>query len=169
MPSGYLFIYPDSNQRQERAHTHGNRHFCVSGVSTAGRSRTNQLPTVVDGGGSERAAQVWLLCTDQLRKFKDSAAKHASDVSEAETRFLGTCAEVILTLKQHLETMPRLLGVLCEGLGREQIEAKAADQIEGTLRHAASDLASTIRGTSLETWLPPEMRGRRIVRPDTKG
>jgi hypothetical protein len=123
----------------------------------------------VDSGGSEGAAQVWLLCTDQLRKFKDSAAKLASDVSEGETNFLGTCAEVILSLKFHLQAMPRLLGVLCEGLGREQIEAKAADQIERTLRHAASDLADTIRGTSLEVWLAPEGRGRRFVRPDANG
>jgi hypothetical protein len=95
--------------------------------------------------------------------------KHASDVTEAETKFIGTCAEIILTLKQHLEAMPRLLAILCEGLEREQIEPKIADQIRGTLAGAAAELADQLKGTSLETWLPPEMCGRRIVRPDAKG
>jgi hypothetical protein len=46
----------------------------------------------VDSGGSERAGQLWLLTADELRKFKDSAAKHANDVSEHETKFIGKCA-----------------------------------------------------------------------------
>jgi hypothetical protein len=123
----------------------------------------------IDCGGSERAAQVWLLVCDQKRKLVADQMKHASDVTEAETKFIGTCAEVILTLKQHLEAMPRRLAILCEGLEREQIEPKIVDQIRGTLAGAAAELADQLKGTSLETWLPPEMRGRRIVRPDAKG
>ena len=122
-----------------------------------------------DSGGSERAAQVWLLVCDQKRKLVADQMKHASDVTEAETKFIGACAEVILTLKQNLEAMPRLLAILCEGLEREQIEPKIVDQIRGTLAGAAAELADQLKGTSLETWLPPEMRGRQIVRPDAKG
>jgi hypothetical protein len=107
----------------------------------------------IDSGGSERLAQVWLLVCDQKRKLISDQARLASDVSEAETRFIGTCAEVVLTLKHHLETMPRLLGVLCEGLAREHIEAKACDQIRRTLQQAATDLTSQLKGTSLEVWL----------------
>jgi hypothetical protein len=102
----------------------------------------------IDSGGSERAGQLWLLCADQLRKTRDSSAKLANDVSEAETKFCGTCAEVILELKNYLEAMPDLLGILCEGLKREQIAAKAKDQIRRTLQHAAESLASQLKGTS---------------------
>jgi hypothetical protein len=66
-----------------------------------------------DSGGNERAGQLWLLCADQLRKTRDSSAKLASDVSEAETKFIGMCAEIILELKNYLEAAPSLLAVLC--------------------------------------------------------
>jgi hypothetical protein len=103
-----------------------------------------------NSGGNERAAQIWLLCTDQLRRFKDSAQKHKDDVSAAETKFMATCCEVIDTLHLHLKTAPKLLGMLCEGLDRDAIAAKIADQLERTVRHAVSDLSDQLRGTSLE-------------------
>jgi hypothetical protein len=49
--------------------------------------------------------------------------------------------------------MPHLLGILCGGLEREQIEAKAADQIRRTLQHAAADLTDQLKGTILAAWL----------------
>jgi len=110
----------------------------------------------LDSGGSERAGQLWLLCADQLRKTRDSAAKLANDVTEGETRFIGTCAEIILELKQLLEASPTILSVLCEGLDRDAIAPKIADHIRGTLRHAAKSLASQLKGTSLEAWFQPD-------------
>jgi hypothetical protein len=110
----------------------------------------------VDTGGSERAAQIWLLCTDQLRKYKDSMAKHAADVSEAETKFMGSCCAVIDNLYLHLQTAPKLLGMLCEGLDRDVIEAKIADQLNRTIQYAVAELADQIRGTSLERLLPAQ-------------
>jgi hypothetical protein len=62
--------------------------------------------------------------------------------------------------------MLRLLGILCEGLDRDVIAAKISDQIERTLRHAARELTDQLRGTSLEVWLPPEERGKRIPHID---
>jgi hypothetical protein len=118
----------------------------------------------IDSGGSERAAQVWLLVCDQKRKLIADQAKQTSDVSESETKFLATCAEIVLTLDFHLKSMPRLLGLLCENLERDAIEEKVADQIERTLTLAAMDLADQIRGTSLENLLPPEERDRRMPR-----
>jgi hypothetical protein len=114
----------------------------------------------VDTGGTERAGQLWLLCTDQLRKFRDSAAKRTSDVSEAETKFFYTCGEVIHNLHLHLEIAPKLLGLLCEGLDRDAIAEKIADQLRRTIALAVSELADAIRGTSLEILLPPHERGR---------
>ena len=108
----------------------------------------------VDSAGSERAGQLWLLCADQLRKFKDSAAKHADDVSERETRFMATCCEVIDNLWIHLQTAPKLIGVLCEGLTRDVIASKVEDQLRRTIEHAVSELADQLRGTSLERLLP---------------
>jgi hypothetical protein len=107
----------------------------------------------IDSGGSERAGQLWLLCADQLRKTKDSAAKLANDVSEAETEFWGKCAAVILELKTFLESSPAILSVLCEGLDREAIAPKIADHISRTIQHAAASLTDLLKGTSLEAWL----------------
>jgi hypothetical protein len=117
----------------------------------------------LDSGGNERAGQLWLLCTDQLRKFRDSAAKRTSDVSEAETKFFYTCGEVIHNFHLHLETAPKLLGMLCEGLERDAIAEKVVDQLRRTIGHAVMELADAIRGTSLEILLPPHERGRRAV------
>jgi hypothetical protein len=42
---------------------------------------------------------VWLLVCDQKRKLVADQMKHASDVTEAETKLIGTCAEIILTIE----------------------------------------------------------------------
>ena len=97
---------------------------------------------------------MWLLCTDQLRKFKESTQKHADDVSESETRFMANCCAVIDNLWLHLQTAPKLLGMLCEGLDRDVIEAKTADQLKRTIRYAVMELEEQLRGTSLERLLP---------------
>jgi hypothetical protein len=48
--------------------------------------------------------------------------------------------------------------MLCEGLAREQIEPKIADQLDRTIQVAVRDLAGIMRGTSLEVLLPPDER-----------
>jgi len=121
-----------------------------------GSNRLNALPyrRYVDSGGSDRCAQVWLLCTDQLRKFKDSAQKNANDATESETKFLALCAEVIMTFDFQMKALPKLLALQCDGVGHAEIEAKATDQIQRTLNHAVTELADQLRGTSLERLLP---------------
>ena len=109
-------------------------------------------------GGSERAAQIWLLVCDQKRKLVADLQKHASDVSESETKFMALCAEVIDTLNFHLQKAPALLGMVCENLERDVIEAKIADQLQQTIVHAAMGIAGLLRGTSLEFLLPPHER-----------
>jgi len=113
----------------------------------------------IDSGGSERAAQVWLLVCDQKRKLVADQAKQADDVTEAETRFMALCCEVIDTLWLHLQAAPKLLGLLCEGLDRDVIAEKIADQLRRTINYAVIEMADQLRGTSLERLLPPEERG----------
>jgi hypothetical protein len=120
----------------------------------------------LDSGGSERASIAWLGICDQKRKLIADQAKQTSDVSDAETKFFHTCGEVIHNLHLHLETAPKLLGLLCEGLERDAIAEKIADQLRRTVGHAVVELADAIRETSLEILLPPHERGRRTVRPD---
>ena len=87
--------------------------------------------------------------------------KHTDDVGERETKFMSDCAQVIQTLNSNLETVPALLGVICENLDREVIEQKIADQLHRTVTHAVAGLAGIIRGTSLEFLLPPHERSKR--------
>jgi hypothetical protein len=122
----------------------------------------------LDTGGSERAAQIWLLVCDQKRKLIADQQKQTSDVSESETKFLALCADMIMTLGFHLKALPRLLALLCDGLGRAEIEVKAADQIERTVAYAAMSLADQIRGTSLETFLPAHGNFDRTHRTDRR-
>ena len=95
---------------------------------------------------------------DQKRKLVADQAKQADDVTEAETRFMALCCEVIDTLWLHLQAAPKLLGLLCEGLDRDVIEEKIADQLRRTVNHAVSEMADQLRGTSLERLLLPEQR-----------
>jgi hypothetical protein len=97
------------------------------------------------------------------RKLIAGQQKHASDVSEAKTRFMALCAEVIDRSWLHLQAAPTLLGLLCEGLEHDVIAAKIHDQLERTIAYAVTSLAEQIRGTSLERLLPPHERGRATV------
>ena len=120
----------------------------------------------VASGGSERAAIAWLGICDQKRKLVADQQKHANNVSESETRFMANCCAVIDNLYLHLQTAPKLLGMLCEGLDRDVIAEKIADQLRRTIKHAVTELADQLRGTSLERLLPPEERGKRVVKPE---
>ena len=108
----------------------------------------------------------WLGICDQKRKLVADQQKHANDVSESETRFMANCCAVIDNLYLHLQTAPKLLGMLCEGLDRDVIAEKIADQLRRTIKHAVTELADQIRGTSIERLLPPEERGKRVVKPE---
>ena len=112
----------------------------------------------IDRGGSERAGQLWLLVCDQKRKLIADQAKQASDISEAETKFMSECWEVVWELFEHLKASPALLGMICEGLDRDAIQFKVQDHLERTIRGAAQSLASIMRGTSLEILLPEHAR-----------
>jgi hypothetical protein len=101
-------------------------------------------------GGSERAALAWLGICDQKRKLVADQRKQASDISESETKFIADCTQVIDTLNFHLQKAPKLLGMICEGLERDVIEAKIADQLQRTIVHAAMGIAGMLRGTSLD-------------------
>jgi hypothetical protein len=116
----------------------------------------------IDTGASERAAQIWLLVCDQKRKLIAHQQKQASDVSETETKFMATCFEVINTLWTHLQAAPQLLGLLCEGLEADIIAAKIHDQPQRTIRQSVIELASIMRGTSLELLLPEHERSRKF-------
>jgi hypothetical protein len=95
---------------------------------------------------------------DQKRKLIADHAKQASNVSEAETKFISDCWEVIWELFEHFKSMPSLVGMICEGLDRDTIQAKAEDQIRRTINGASQSLASIMRGTSLELLLPEHAR-----------
>ena len=79
---------------------------------------------------------------------------------------MANCCAVIDNLYLHLQTVPKLLGMLCEGLDRDVIAEKIADQLRRTIKHAVTELADQLRDTSLERLLPPEERGKRVVRPE---
>jgi hypothetical protein len=106
---------------------------------------------------------VWLLICDQKRKLVADLQKQTTNVSEAETKFMSVCCEVVDTLWLHLQAVPKMLGLLCEGLDRNVIQAKVKDQLYRTCEHAVSELAHVIRGTSLERLLPPHERGKHVV------
>jgi len=125
-----------------------------STLQRLGQAERTAYQRDIDSGGNERVAQVWLLVCDQKRKLIAEQQKHAADVSESETKFMATCAEVIDTLWLHLDTAPKLLGLLCEHLDRDAIEQKIADQLRRTVGYAVASLADQLRGTSLERLLP---------------
>jgi hypothetical protein len=105
----------------------------------------------IDTGGSERAAQTWLLTCDQKRKLEETAAKIQNDVSEADSKFMNACLEVIGSLALHLDAVPKTAGVLCEGLSRFEIETKLKDYLLRVVADAIHGILLVVKGTPLET------------------
>lgn len=109
----------------------------------------------VDSGGSERAGQLWLLIADQKRKAEEQAAKLGNDATEAESKLVAATIEVIATLNLHLATLPKLMGLMCEGCDQDDIATKIQSHLEQTIKHAIGELFDTvIKGTPLEQVYP---------------
>jgi hypothetical protein len=115
----------------------------------------------IDSGGDAREALVWKEILDQKRKLESEAAKHATDVSEAETKLVQAVMVVLEAFQTAFQVFARIEGVNCEGLNRFQIQAKLQRAIDVIVNHAVMGITDVfVSQPSLRSMFISPQQGR---------
>jgi hypothetical protein len=125
------------------------------GALTAAADRVSTLAHLIEGeriayrryiesGGDERAALVWTQISEAKRRAEESAAKHASDVTEVETKLTAAMLEIYWRLRDWVQNYPKVHAILCENYDRHQIEPILRDGVNQIFDRVSSELIELI-------------------------